>query len=72
MELLNEPSHIKEERQTVTKTLSVLKNAMKLLKKDPDLAPYLVKAEKLEKQQEEQERNQQRATISAGQPTQPQ
>lgn len=56
MDLLNEPSNIKEERASITKTLQVLKNAMKLLKKDPDLAPYLQRAEKQEKLQEEQEK----------------
>lgn len=38
MNLLGEPPHVAEERETVNKTLEVLKRAQKVLKRDPDLA----------------------------------
>jgi len=38
--LIGEPPHIREERETINKTLAVLKKANKVLKRDPDLASY--------------------------------
>jgi len=38
MTVLGEPSHIAEERETIQKTLLVLRKAQKVLKRDPDLA----------------------------------
>lgn len=35
---LGEPTHIAEERETIQKTLLVLRKAQKVLKRDPDLA----------------------------------
>jgi hypothetical protein len=36
MEMLGEPSHITNERNTINQILNVLKNARKVLKKDPE------------------------------------
>jgi hypothetical protein len=40
MEMLGEPAHVTHERVTINGILTVLKNAGKVLKKDPDLAIY--------------------------------
>lgn len=42
LNLLTEPSHIREERDTVSKTLTILKKAQKVLKRDPDLASGVI------------------------------
>lgn len=49
IDLLSEPPHIREERETICKTLEVLRNAIKILKRDPDLAPLIARAEKMDK-----------------------
>jgi len=36
MEMLGEPSHVTNERTTINGILKVLKNAQKVLKKDPE------------------------------------
>jgi len=51
MSLIGEPAHIAEERETINKTLAVLKKANKILKRDPDLASY-VKHDATEKSKE--------------------
>jgi len=38
LNLLREPKNIAAERKTVTNTMNLLKKALKILKKDPDLA----------------------------------
>ena len=34
--ILNEPEHIRGERESIMKTMTVLKNAQKVLKRDPE------------------------------------